>query len=122
MDFTVTKENSEAFEKVFHSIYVPAMTVQKGYLWSKLLRLFPAEISKSIEAEPTEYNYQVQIAFDTEETGAAGWQATNIKLPGLPHQNLQRHISGEATILWVKTISDNTVRVNHSRFLANKKG
>jgi mannose-6-phosphate isomerase-like protein (cupin superfamily) len=67
MDFTVAKENSEAFEKMFHSIYVPAMTVQKGYLWSKLLRLFPEDISKSIEAEPTEYNYQVQISFDTEE-------------------------------------------------------
>jgi heme-degrading monooxygenase HmoA len=67
MDFTVAKENSEAFEKMFHSIYVPAMKVQKGYLWSKLLRLFPADVSKSIEAEPTEYNYQVQISFDTEE-------------------------------------------------------
>jgi mannose-6-phosphate isomerase-like protein (cupin superfamily) len=67
MDFTVAKENSEAFEKMFHSIYVPAMTVQKGYLWSKLLRLFPEDLSKSIEAEPTEYNYQVQISFDTEE-------------------------------------------------------
>lgn len=67
MDFIVTKENSEAFEKMYHSIYVPAMTVQKGYLWSKLLRLFPADISKSIEAEPTEYNYSIQIAFDTEE-------------------------------------------------------
>jgi hypothetical protein len=67
MDFIVTKENSEAFEKMYHSIYVPAMTVQKGYLWSKLLRLFPADVSKTIEAEPTEYNYQVQISFDTEE-------------------------------------------------------
>ncbi len=67
MDFTVSKENSDAFEKMYHSIYVPAMTVQKGYLWSKLLRLFPADLSKSIEAEPTEYNYSIQIAFDTEE-------------------------------------------------------
>ena len=52
---------------MFHSIYVPAMTVQKGYLWSKLLCLFPEDVSKAIEAEPTEYNYQVQISFDTEE-------------------------------------------------------
>jgi mannose-6-phosphate isomerase-like protein (cupin superfamily) len=67
MDFIVAKENSEAFEKMYQSIYVPAMTVQQGYLWSKLLRLFPTDASKAIEAEPTEYNYQVQIAFDTEE-------------------------------------------------------
>jgi mannose-6-phosphate isomerase-like protein (cupin superfamily)/heme-degrading monooxygenase HmoA len=67
MDFVVTKENGEAFEKMYHSIYVPAMTVQRGYLGSKLLRLFPADIAKTIEAEPTTYNYQIQISFDTEE-------------------------------------------------------
>jgi hypothetical protein len=43
------------------------MTVQRGYLGSKLLRLFPADIAKTIEAEPTTYNYQIQISFDTEE-------------------------------------------------------
>jgi mannose-6-phosphate isomerase-like protein (cupin superfamily)/heme-degrading monooxygenase HmoA len=67
MDFVVTKENSEAFEKMYHSIYVPAMTVQKGYLESKLLRFYPEDIAKQIQAEPTTYNYQVQISFDTEE-------------------------------------------------------
>jgi antibiotic biosynthesis monooxygenase (ABM) superfamily enzyme len=67
MDFVVLKENSEAFEKMYHSIYVPAMTVQQGYLGSKMLRLFPEEAARSIEAEPTTYNYQIQISFDTEE-------------------------------------------------------
>lgn len=67
MDFVVPKENAEAFEKMYHSIYVPAMTVQQGYLSSKLLRLFPADVAKTIEAEPTTYNYQIQISFDTEE-------------------------------------------------------
>ncbi len=67
MDFVVPAENREAFEKMYYSIYVPAMTVQPGYLESKLLRLFPENIAKSIEAEPTEFNYQVQISFDTEE-------------------------------------------------------
>ncbi|MCE7053632.1 cupin domain-containing protein [Algoriphagus sp. AGSA1] len=67
MDFVVLKENAEAFEKMYHSIYVPAMTVQEGYLGSKLLRLFPDEVAKSIEAEPTTFNYQIQISFDTEE-------------------------------------------------------
>jgi mannose-6-phosphate isomerase-like protein (cupin superfamily)/heme-degrading monooxygenase HmoA len=67
MDFIVSKENAEAFEKMYYSIYVPAMKVQAGYLGSKLLRLFPENRSKEIEAEPTTYNYQIQISFDTEE-------------------------------------------------------
>ncbi|WP_304238086.1 cupin domain-containing protein [Jiulongibacter sediminis] len=67
MDFVVEPANAEAFEKMYYSIYVPAMIVQDGYLSSKLLRLFPEEVAKGIEAEPTEYNYQIQIEFDTEE-------------------------------------------------------
>lgn len=67
MDFVVDKENAEAFEKMYYSIYVPAMTVQKGYLSSKLLRLFPEKVAQEIEAEPTTYNYQVQISFATEQ-------------------------------------------------------
>lgn len=67
MDFVVLPKNAEAFEKMYHSIYVPAMTVQDGYLSSKLLRLFPDEQAKGIEAEPTIFNYQIQISFDTEE-------------------------------------------------------
>lgn len=66
MDFVVEKANAEAFEKMYYSIYVPAMTVQKGYLESKILRMFPEAISKEIQAEPTTYNYQVQISFATE--------------------------------------------------------
>jgi len=68
MDFIVTKENAEAFEKMYYSIYVPAMTVQQGYVGSKLLRLFPDNVSKEIQAEPTTFNYQIQISFDTEES------------------------------------------------------
>lgn len=67
MDFVVAKENAEAFEKMYYSIYVPAMTVQQGYLGSKLLRLFPEKLSKEIEAEQTNHNYQIQISFDAEE-------------------------------------------------------
>jgi mannose-6-phosphate isomerase-like protein (cupin superfamily) len=67
MDFVVPKENAEAFEKMYTSIYVPAMTVQQGYLESKLLRLFTDTLEKQIQGEPTTYNYQIQISFDTEE-------------------------------------------------------
>ena len=67
MDFEVAKENAEAFEKMYTSIYVPAMTVQKGYIESKLIRIFPDNLEKEIEGEATTYNYQIQISFDTEE-------------------------------------------------------
>ncbi|HZY81137.1 MAG TPA: cupin domain-containing protein [Cyclobacteriaceae bacterium] len=67
MDFVVPTENAEAFEKMYHSIYVPAMTVQQGYLGSKLLRLFSEDVAKTIQAEPTLFNYSIQISFDTEE-------------------------------------------------------
>jgi mannose-6-phosphate isomerase-like protein (cupin superfamily) len=66
MDFVVPKANAAAFEKMYYSIYVPAMKVQQGYLSSKLLRLFSEDVAKTIEAEPTTYNYQIQISFDTE--------------------------------------------------------
>jgi mannose-6-phosphate isomerase-like protein (cupin superfamily)/heme-degrading monooxygenase HmoA len=67
MDFIVPPENGAAFEKMYYSVYVPAMTVQQGYLSSKLLRLFSGDMAKTIQAEPTTYNYQIQISFDTEE-------------------------------------------------------
>lgn len=67
MDFVVPKENAAAFEKMYTSIYVPAMSVQQGYLESKCLRLFPDTLEKEIQGEPTTYNYQIQISFDTEE-------------------------------------------------------
>jgi mannose-6-phosphate isomerase-like protein (cupin superfamily) len=67
MEFVVDKANAKAFEEMYYSIYVPAMVVQQGYLSSKLLRLFPENISKEIQAEPTAYNYQIMISFDTEE-------------------------------------------------------
>ena len=67
MDFVVDRENAVAFEKMYYSIYVPAMVVQDGYLSSKLLRLFPGDLAKEIQAESTTFNYQIQISFDTEE-------------------------------------------------------
>lgn len=67
MDFIVPKDKGAEFEKIYHSIYVPAMTVQPGYLGSKLLRIYPENLAKEIQAEATTYNYQIQISFDTEE-------------------------------------------------------
>ncbi len=66
MDFIVPKDKAEAFEKMYSEIYVPAMKKQQGYVESRLLRLYPADVEKSIEGEATTYNYQIQISFLTE--------------------------------------------------------
>ena len=76
MDFVVNKEQAMAFERMYYSIYVPAMIVQQGYISSKLLRIFNDELAKEIEAEPTVFNYQIQISFDTEENRRK-WVASN---------------------------------------------
>lgn len=65
--FKVSEENGQAFEDMFKDVYVPAMQVQDGYLGSRLLRLFPDEIHKEINARETEFNYQMNLVFDTEE-------------------------------------------------------
>jgi mannose-6-phosphate isomerase-like protein (cupin superfamily) len=66
MDFVVEKKNAAAFEKMYTNIYVPAMRKQVGYLESKLVRIYPAATEKKIEGETTNYNYQLQLSFDTE--------------------------------------------------------
>lgn len=76
MDFVVPEKNRTAFEEMYSSIYVPAMVVQKGYLESKLLRLFPETVGNEIDAEPTPYNYSIQIYFDTEQS-RRNWVASD---------------------------------------------
>ncbi|MEO8886567.1 MAG: cupin domain-containing protein [Mucilaginibacter sp.] len=66
MDFVVPADKAEAFEKMYSEIYVPAMKKQQGYVESRLLRLYPVDVEKSIEGEATTYNYQIQISFATE--------------------------------------------------------
>jgi heme-degrading monooxygenase HmoA len=65
--FEVPKEKADDFEKMYIESYVPALRKQKGYIGSKLLKLFPKEVAEEIEAAPTEFNYQMNLIFDTEE-------------------------------------------------------
>jgi mannose-6-phosphate isomerase-like protein (cupin superfamily) len=66
MDFVVTPENAAAFERMYTTIYVPALKAQAGYIASKLIKIFPETVAKSISAEGTAFNYQMQLYFDTE--------------------------------------------------------
>ena len=65
--FKVAEDKGADFEAMYRDAYVPAMQKQVGYQGSRLLRLFPLEICEEIEAAPTDYNYQMNLVFDTEE-------------------------------------------------------
>jgi len=77
MDFVVEAKNAEAFENMYKNVYVPAMRTQAGYLWSKLIRIFPPDAEKKIQGETTDYNYQLQFSFDS-EANRQKWVASTI--------------------------------------------
>jgi antibiotic biosynthesis monooxygenase (ABM) superfamily enzyme len=64
--FDVAVERAQDFERMYRETYVPALRKQQGYIRSTLLRLFPPAISAEIEAAATEFNYQIELVFDTE--------------------------------------------------------
>jgi heme-degrading monooxygenase HmoA len=66
--FEVADPNRAAFEKAFVEVFEPALRRQKGFQSVKFLRLFsPAQVAE-IGAAPTEFNYQVNFVFDSEES------------------------------------------------------
>ena len=65
--FDVSAEQCAAFERMYETIYAPALRRQQGYQRSTLLRLYPPRVSEEIEASPTEFNYQMELVFDSEE-------------------------------------------------------
>ena len=75
MDFVVTKENSEAFEKMYYVDLCTRHASAEGLYQFKTLRLFP-DIEKEIEGEPTTYNYQIQICLPLNRTGD-NWVASD---------------------------------------------
>lgn len=65
--FEIAPEQAAAFQAMYGDRYVPALQKQQGYQSSRLLRLFPAQVAAEIEASPTEFTHQMELAFDTEE-------------------------------------------------------
>ena len=66
MFFEVEPKNFEAFEKNYIDVYVPALRPQVGYLGSRLIRTFPADVLKSIGSPETKFTFQMELLFDTE--------------------------------------------------------
>lgn len=67
MFFEVEPKDFEAFEKNYIDVYVPALRKQVGYLGSKLIRTFPADVLKNIGSPETKFTFQMELIFDTEE-------------------------------------------------------
>jgi mannose-6-phosphate isomerase-like protein (cupin superfamily) len=75
MFFEVEPKDFDAFERNYTDIYVPALRKQVGYMGSKLIHTFPADILKKIGSPSTKFTYQIELLFDTEEHRVA-WTKT----------------------------------------------
>jgi uncharacterized cupin superfamily protein len=75
MFFEVEPANFEAFEKNYIDVYVPALRKQAGYLGSKLLRIFPAAVSKRNGSPESKFTFEMELMFEKEEQRVA-WTKT----------------------------------------------
>jgi mannose-6-phosphate isomerase-like protein (cupin superfamily) len=66
MYFEVEPQNFEAFEKNYIDVYVTALRKQVGYLGSKLLRIFPADVTKKNGSPESKFTYEMELMFDKE--------------------------------------------------------
>ena len=54
-------------ERTYRDAYVPAITNQQGFRSATLLRPYEAATAERIGGRPVAYDYEINIAFDTEE-------------------------------------------------------
>ena len=62
-----------SLERLYKETYVPAITVQRGFQSTTLLRSFGPEMTVAIQAS-RDWNYEIDIVFDTEKNRQA-WAA-----------------------------------------------
>ena len=67
MFFEVEPQNFAAFEANYIDVYVTALRKQVGYLGSKLLRIFPADVTKRNGSPETKFTFEMELMFDKEE-------------------------------------------------------
>jgi hypothetical protein len=75
MFFEVEPANYAAFEKNYIDVYVPALRRQVGYLGSKLLRIFPADITKRNGSPESKFTFEMELMFEKEDQRVA-WTKT----------------------------------------------
>jgi heme-degrading monooxygenase HmoA len=65
--FEVAEDRCAEFEKAYAQTFQPALRRQTGFVTSKLLRLYPEARIREIEGAPTEFNYEFNFVFESEE-------------------------------------------------------
>ena len=75
MFFEVEPANYAAFEKNYIDVYVPALRRQVGYMGSKLLRVFPPDVTKRNGSPEQKFTYEMELMFEKEEQRVA-WTKT----------------------------------------------
>jgi antibiotic biosynthesis monooxygenase (ABM) superfamily enzyme len=65
--FEIADDRRAEFEKSYRDVFQPALRKQPGFVTSKLLRLYPAARIEEIQGAPTEFNYEFNFVFESEE-------------------------------------------------------
>ncbi len=70
--FLTAKQGAHAeIERTYRERYVPAIVVQKGFRSTTLLKPYGANTSGGIGANVSPFDYEIDIAFDSEADRAA---------------------------------------------------
>jgi hypothetical protein len=65
--FEIADDRRAEFEKSYRDVFQPALRKQPGFVTSKLLRLYPADRIEEIQGTPTQFNYEFNFVFESEE-------------------------------------------------------
>ena len=65
--FDVAPEKTQEFERAFREVFLPALSRQQGFKHCKLLQSFSPEVTAEIQALPSDYNYQANFVFESEQ-------------------------------------------------------
>jgi antibiotic biosynthesis monooxygenase (ABM) superfamily enzyme len=65
--FEIADDRRAEFEKSYRDVFQPALRKQPGFVTSKLLRLYPADRIEEIQGAPTQFNYEFNFVFESEE-------------------------------------------------------
>jgi heme-degrading monooxygenase HmoA len=63
----VSAENRAAYDEVVKALFVPAVSVQEGFISFRLLEEYPAEVQEKAGARSDGFNVVVQLTFESEE-------------------------------------------------------
>jgi heme-degrading monooxygenase HmoA len=66
LHFQVEPAHQAEFEQAYAEVFAPALSKQKGFRSSRLLRSYAPQLTAELEAAATEYQYQVDFTFESE--------------------------------------------------------